>query len=247
MTAWSEAHLVLVGHGSVSFPEASRPLLQHAERIRDRGLFASVDYGALFGEPSIEKVAQKRRERTTYVVPLLMSEGHYARSVIHRHFAGMRDTPAVVCPPVGVHPRLAEIIAIRALAQLSEQGLAPGTATLLLIAHGSQKNAASFEAAQHQADRLRRMERFGAVRCAFLDQAPDVHVGIARLEGPLVAVGLFAGEGLHATQDLPFALAAYRGGPSIYLGPVGADAAIVEVVLDEVAEAEAARPCAAVG
>jgi sirohydrochlorin ferrochelatase len=246
------AHLVLVGHGSASFPGASRPLLRHAERLRKRAIFTGVDYGSLFGEPSIEEVARRIPKCATYVVPLLMSDGHYARSVIGRLFAGegrigQGDAPLTICRPIGVHPRLAEVIAGRALERLSAQRLPPEMATLLLIAHGSRRNGASREATEIQADSLCRMKRFRGVHCAFLDQAPEIHEALGSLTGPVVAAGLFAGEGLHATQDLPVALDAYRSGPLLDLGSVGADPAIAQIVLDEVAEAEAEQPCAAFG
>ena len=42
--------LLLIGHGSTVVPDAARPLLAHAEIIREFGAFGEVEVGMLLGQ-----------------------------------------------------------------------------------------------------------------------------------------------------------------------------------------------------
>jgi sirohydrochlorin ferrochelatase len=55
---------------------------------------------------------------------------------------------------------------------------------------------------------------------------------LASLPGPLVVVGLFAAPGIHADQDVTRMLAGSRRTDVDYLGAIGADADIPDVILE---------------
>jgi len=48
--------LLLIGHGSTVLPDAARPLIAHAEVIRESGRFSEVKVGMLLGEPDVSSV-----------------------------------------------------------------------------------------------------------------------------------------------------------------------------------------------
>ena len=217
-------------------------MLRHAERLAEGAYFASVDVGLLYGEPSAKQVAQRLPQEPLFVVPFFLAGGHYPSRAVPALFE--RDGPnakgrgPVFCQPVGLHPRLADLVSERALDALAPLDWQAADTTLLLIGHGSEKSPASWQATETQARRIRRRAQFRQVTTAYLEQTPHLEDLLALLRGPVVAVGLFAGDGAHAGRDIPALLQGYDGGSVIYLGAVGSDAAMADLVLAQVAAAD---------
>ena len=89
---------------------------------------------------------------------------------------------------------------------------------MLLIAHGSRKQAANEEVCQLAA-RIEALDsgEYGAVRAAFLEMAePDIHQGIADCielgATEIVAVPYFLAAGRHVVADVPGEIACARAG-----------------------------------
>ena len=231
--AAARPRLVLVAHGSRRTPLGDLALLRHARTLAASGCFESVDFGVLFGEPSVRHVVERLPAGPVTVVPLFMCDGAYTRSTIPQLFDGRAEVR--FCCPIGLHSALPQIIAERAANRADQAGMRADQATLLLIGHGSTKSQASRDATRTVARRLRRAHRFRSVRTAYLEQAPMAGDVLARLSGPVIAAGLFAGEGVHACEDVPALLDAYDAGPLLDLGAVGAFAEIPEIILEQVA------------
>lgn len=234
--------LFLVGHGSTRAAEDNRALLRHRERLAARALFDSVEVGLLYGEPSAQAIASDLPRDSLYVVPLFMAGGDYPRRAIPALF-GLADDAAsgegpIFCPPVGLHPRLADLVVERARKVLRRRRLPARETTLLVVGHGSRKSRSSWHATETQAARMRARGPFRTVATAYLEQDPSLESVLRSLDGPLVVAGLFAAEGAHAGRDIPTPLGGYQGGPVVYLGAIGADPAIAELVLDQVAAAD---------
>jgi len=234
--------LFLVGHGSTRAAEDNRALLRHAERLARGTHFDAVDVGLLYGEPSAKCVAARLPEAPLFVVPFFMAAGHYPQRAIPALFKQNRAMSGcngpIFCEPVGLHPGLADLVIRRALEALAPGDLTARQATLLLVGHGSEKSPASWQATEAQARRIRRRGQFRQVITAYLEQAPHLEDVLAILRGPIVAVGLFAGEGAHAGRDIPEVLDGYAAGPVVYLGAMGSDSAMADLVLDQVAAAD---------
>ncbi len=226
--------LVLVAHGSTRTPLGDLAMMRHARTLAATDLFQSVDYGVLFGEPSVEAIVERLPVGPVTVVPLFMCDGAYTRTTIPRLFADRRDVR--YCGPIGLHPALPRIIAERATARAHQVGIGAEHATLLLTGHGSTKSPASRDATRAVARRLRRVARFRSVRTAYLEEVPKLSDRLARLTGPVIAAGLFAGQGVHACEDVPALLASYEAGPIFDLGAVGTFAEIPKIILEQVAE-----------
>ena len=205
-------------------------MMRHARTLAASGRFASVDFGVLFGEPSAEVIVERLPPDPVTVVPLFMCDGAYTRTTIPRLFDGRSDVQ--FCRPIGLHPALPRVIAERAAARAERAGIRPEHAMLLLIGHGSTKSPASRDATQAVARRLRRGASFRSVRTAYLEQTPKASAVLARLTGPVIAAGLFAGEGVHACEDVPALIGAYDAGPLLDLGAVGAFAQIPRIILE---------------
>ena len=112
---------------------------------------------------------------------------------------------------------------------------------MLLIAHGSRKQAANDEI-RALAERIEALDgdQFSAVRAAFLEMAePDIHQGIAECVAmgatEIVAVPYFLAAGRHVIADVPAEIECARAGhPEIKIGIsqyLGQHAELPELVL----------------
>src|SRR5882762_4589708 len=88
---FSDAALVLVGHGSTLNAESSAPTYQHADELRRRGIFGQVIEAFWKIEPAICAVLRGVFARRVFVVPLFISEGYFTEAVIPREL-GMPRT-----------------------------------------------------------------------------------------------------------------------------------------------------------
>jgi sirohydrochlorin cobaltochelatase len=120
------------------------------------------------------------------------------------------------------------VIAARAAEAARRKGRSPSDATLVLLTHGSRTDPASRNAAEDLADRLRARRMFSGILVAVLEGGPDFAQTVAPLGGPVLVVGLFAGEGLHGAGDVPSLVA--RTADAAFVGNVGAWPEIADVV-----------------
>ncbi len=211
--------------------------------MRARGLFAEVRAAALNGAPDPEVALAGLDSARVYLAPLFLCAGHSLRVVLPRALG--LDGPVtqrggqrfVLCPPLGLMPGLTRLILARAAEAARAQGLDPEAATLLLVGHGSLRNPASRRAAEWHAAGARAAAVFGAVVIALLDEPPFLDEALRRLTRPTIAIGLFADNNRHAGQDLPDAIARHAPVAVQYLGAIGTDSGIPDLVLDQVAAA----------
>lgn len=173
------------------------------------------------------------------VVPIFTSVGYYTERVIPRELA-LHDPsrrPAGMevrlCPPVGTHPGMAEVVLERANAQ-GEPGFA-----LVIVGHGTPKHPESGRVSQVLAESLRHAWPHGPVVAAFLDQEPTVQAVVREQPGRgAVVVPFFIAEGWHAGVTLPASLAVEGGAGQLgsksirYTPPVGSHPRLAEFVIE---------------
>lgn len=214
----------------------------HAARIARLGRFAEVRVASLTGGPSLSAVVEGLRAEEAYVVPLLMAEGYTSAEILPRALAGRPSGAprAILCRPIGSHPRMADLVAQAATATCRARGWSAGETALVVLGHGTPRNAQSTGTALRHAACLARDGRFARVETAFLEQAPGLPEILDACAGcaGTVVVGLFADRGVHADQDVPGILEGF-GARVAYAGPVGALPDIAELILDQVAAASA--------
>ena len=81
---FSDAALVLIGHGSTLNAESAAPTYQHADELRRRAIFGQVIEAFWKLEPSICGVLRGVFARRVFIVPLFISEGYFTEEVIPR-------------------------------------------------------------------------------------------------------------------------------------------------------------------
>lgn len=249
--------LVLAGHGSHHDARTAIPVHAHAERVRDRGCFDAVRAAFWKEQPSLAEVLDTVEAATTYVVPLMTSEGYFVDEVFPRELGLVDGDRADLgrtvryTDPVGTHEGVVDVVIDRVDA-VTAGAVDAAELGLALVGHGTERHAESDAATVLQATRLRALDRFAAVEPRFLDQAPNV----TDLPGcfdvrDVVVVPLFIADGLHVTRDIPQAVGLSTGGaaaagPSAvdghrvwYTGAVGTAPSLTAVVLERAAEAGA--------
>ena len=238
--------LLLVGHGSTSMADAARPLLAHAEIIRQTGTFKEVGVGMLLGQPVAAAAFAALTSPLVFVVPFFLDDGYFTRIAIPELLLPLASGTRVIrfCQPVGSHDDIAALLDARLTAHCDTFDVDRKSLSVLLVGHGSAQNPGRARTMQRHATTLDAGGRFGRVRIAYLEEPPFVADALAGARGHLVAViGYFANEGAHSTVDLPtliLAERAFRGAnwPPVHdLGSIGSDPAMPRLIMDQAAAA----------
>jgi sirohydrochlorin cobaltochelatase len=235
--------LLLIGHGSTIVRDAARPLLAHADVIREYGHFGEVKVGMLLGEPDVTAVFATLKASVVHVVPFFLDDGYFTRIAIPDRLLPFSTGSRVIrfCPPIGLHHGIATLIEIRLLRHCEMFGNDPKSLSVLLVGHGSAHGPGRARALQRHAAALEARRLFGRVRVAYLEESPFVAEALASARGHIVAVvGYLANEGVHATEDLPGLIAAERAlrganWPPVHdVGTIGTDEALPRLIVDQV-------------
>ena len=211
---------------------AGPPSMPHG--IAARGLFAEVHACALKGAPGLRDIVAAVRAPELMFAPLLMAEGYTLQAMLRKLESAIdRARRVTVCRPIGVHPRLAEMIATRARALCATKAWRPGETALLIVGHGTERHPDSGATARRHAAQIAAAAIFAEVATGFLDEPPRVPEALGALRAPhCVAVGLFVDAGEHGEEDIP-ALLAPAGERAVYAGPIGPDPLVTELILDQ--------------
>ena len=204
--------VILAAHGAGDGSEANRGLLKLADTLRARR--PGVRFGCAFwkGTPSFEEAARNSRGQGPVVVPIMASDGYYARRRLPQEWAkGDPSRSFVIAPPIGTLPAFPCILATKvgeAVTDMTRRGLNP---VVLLVGHGTTRVRSSGDAARWVRDELALSFPHTEILTAFLDESPYLSEVAGSLGGrPVVAAPLLLGGGPHVLVDLAGALRAPR-------------------------------------
>jgi sirohydrochlorin cobaltochelatase len=223
-TEFSDATLVLIGHGSTVNADSAAPAYQHAEALGRRRLFAEVRPAFWKQEPGVRAVVDAVRTPRLFLAPLFISEGYFSEEMIPLELGlrarGDSTFPRVqcrggqllhYCAPVGTHPRMTEVILARAREVLSAypfpRPAKPQETALFIAGHGTERNENSRRAIEHQADHIRELQTYAEVHAVFMEESPRIGdcYDLAQVRH-LVVVPFFMSDGLHSYEDVPVLL-----------------------------------------
>lgn len=215
---FSQAALVLLGHGSTKNVDSSAPVFQHAAELRRRNIFNEVREAFWKQEPQIQTVLPTLTAPRVFIVPLFISEGYFSSEVIPQAlgFAGnskfeIRNSKLFYTLPVGTHESMTNVLLARAR-EVVEQHPFPrapklSDITLIIAGHGTQQNDNSRKSIERQVELIRARNEYAGVRAAFMEEEPriaDVYA-VANTRN-IVVVPFFISDGLHAQEDIPVLL-----------------------------------------
>ncbi len=216
---FSDAVLVVLGHGTTLNDQSAAPVFQHGAELRRRKIFHEVREGFWKQEPHIKKVLSELTAPRIFIVPFFISEGYFSTEVIPKEL-GFPAVPSTLnsqlstlhyCLPVGSHALMTTVILARAKAVMEKfpfPRLPKNSETTLLIAgHGTGRNANSRKAVERQAELIRALNIFADVGAVFMEEAPFIkgcHETVKTKN--IVVVPFFISDGLHAVEDIPVLL-----------------------------------------
>jgi sirohydrochlorin cobaltochelatase len=243
----SNEALLLVGHGSVRYPDAGSTMIRHARSLREDARFAQIEVALLNGTPSVDEALARIEAPTIRVVPFFMEDGYFNRVAVPR---ALRGRAALLCPPVGVHDGMAGLIERQALAACDSRNLPSHATAVLVVGHGSSSAPGRSLALHRHASRVAATELFVRVEAACLEEAPFVADALHGLRAhSVIVIGYFGNHGGHLRDDVPALIAAEQaarsglaqgGGPAPgggwvvqFLGSVTDDPAMPRIIMDQ--------------
>lgn len=211
---WSEAALLLAGHGVADHADGALPTLGHADSLKARRLFADVRAGFLRQQPDLAATLAQITRPRVYVVPLLVSRGHIADVVMAGRLGltgpvTRRPGPAGeqeirFCDPVGTHPGIPALLGRRVADLCRDRGLSPGEIEVVLVGHGTPRNPRSAERTREVAGGLKQAGAAARVHALFLEEEPLIDGWAGRVQSAdVVVVPFLMANWYHGSQDLP--------------------------------------------
>ena len=221
---FSDAALVLVGHGSTVNTFSTATTCQHAAELRRRGIFREVLECFWLVEPRVQTVLERTQASRLFIVPLFLSEGYFTEEAIPvalgLKLEGQSQFPRVqhrggrtihYLRPLGDDPRLANVILARAADVVERHPFPrapqPQETALFVAGHGTGKSDTSRQNLDKQAEAIRALRLYAEVHAIFLEQSPRIEecyrLGQAR---NFVIVPFFISDGLHTMEDFPVCL-----------------------------------------
>ena len=251
-TKWRRSALLLIGHGSRRGDPASDPIHSHAEVLRRRRCFAEVSAVTLMETAEPRSALDTLRAARVYIVPFLMGDGVYARSLIPQAL-GLegattlrRDAFGQIqqlchCRPVGTSAQLAQAVETQLLEACAEKRWPSAAVTVVLVGHGSSRGSGS-SGMENLADAVSATRRFAEIVAVNLERPPSLEQFLDRgTRGPTVVAAMLAAAGKHGAADIPAIIArslsrsAGRPDEFHYAGVIGNSPTMVSAILDRVA------------
>ena len=235
---------MIVAHGDCGGRGDNLLARELARRIRLSKRYDDVQVGFMRCDPSIEDVAARIACENIRLYPLFLSDGYYVREAIPKRLAiaGGIDKAGrhvTIETPLGLNEKLPAVLAQAASAASASRGIDPAMVNVLLVAHGSAQSPHSADVANTIARGIAAAGHFAKVRTCFLEEPPLFGDELERATDPTLVLGLFAGGGLHAEEDVLQAVKAL-GRPQVFsLEQLGGYANIIELLHAELA---ASRP-----
>jgi sirohydrochlorin cobaltochelatase len=216
--AFTDAALVVLGHGTEQNADSAAPVRQHAAELRRRNLFAEVREAFWKQEPQIKRVLAELTAPRVFIAPLFISEGYFASEVIPRELGiaansklRTQNSELFYCRPVGSHDSMTGVVLSRAREIVEKfpfpRAPRPGELTLFIAGHGTEKNENSRKPVDRQATLLRAMNLYAGVHAIFLEEEPRIPecYRLAQTKN-IVVVPFFISDGLHTREDIPVLL-----------------------------------------
>jgi len=177
-----------------------------AARLADMSVFEEVCCGFHQGEPGFATAVDEMRCRNVVVVPLMTSNGYYARTVLPRALAKAKRAPEVAfrqTQAVGGHPRIPALVCDRVKELVSQFGLdAPRTAAVI-VGHGTPRHRQSRDTTLRCVEAVATGGCVDAAWPAFLDDEPSIEAVASSLRHEVaILIPFLVGRGLHGAVDV---------------------------------------------
>ena len=221
--SFSDATLVLLGHGTTQNENSAAPVFQHAAELRRRGWFAEVREAFWKQEPQVKTVLAEIKSPRVFIVPLFISEGYFSEEIIPRELGfsftgdlGGRITHHAsrithYSRAIGTHESMTGVVLARAGDVVAHfpfpRAPKPKDLTLFIAGHGTERNKKSRQSIERQVELIRAKRLYAGVHAIFMEEEPHIAECYALAQTRnLVVVPFFLSDGLHVVEDIPVLL-----------------------------------------
>jgi len=222
---FTDAALVVLGHGTELNAGSAVPATQHATELRGRKVFAEVRAAFWKQEPQIKNVLAEISAARVFIVPLFISEGYFSTEIIPQALGfkfpdhlklKIEGKELHYCRPVGSHESMTKVILSRAAGVVKEfpfpRPPKPAETTLFIAGHGTGRNPNSRKAIARQAELIRAQNLYAGVHDIFMEEEPRIGDCYTLTQTKnIVVVPFFISDGLHAVEDIPVLLGEPEG------------------------------------
>jgi sirohydrochlorin cobaltochelatase len=215
---FSDAALVLLGHGSTQNAESGAPVFQQAAELRRRRIFAQVREAFWKQEPQVKQVLAAISAPRVFIVPMFISEGYFSDEVIPRELGFSRHSTlntqrsaVYYCQPIGTHDSMTGVLLARARDIVEKfpfpRAPKPKDITLFIAGHGTERSENSRKSIERQVKLIRAKAIYAAVHAIFMEESPRIAecYELAQTRN-LVIVPFFISDGMHTQEDIPVML-----------------------------------------
>lgn len=217
---FSDAGLVILGHGTELNENSAAPVFQHTKELRRRNIFCEVREAFWKQEPQIKKVLAEISAPKIFIAPLFISEGFFAADKISKELGfnfpinlklKTENSEIFYCKPIGSHDSMTKVILSRADEVLKKfpfpREPKKSGVTLFIAGHGTEKNKSSRKPMDRQVELIREKKIYADVHAIFLDESPRIAecYALAKTKN-IVVVPFFISDGLHTQEDIPVLL-----------------------------------------
>lgn len=217
---FSDAALVVLGHGTELNDNSAAPVFQHASELRRRKIFHEVREAFWKQEPQVKEVLAEIAAPRIFIAPLFISEGYFSSQIIPKELGfsfpenlklKTQKSELFYCKPVGSHASTTKVILSRAkeIVEKFPFPRAPKNSeiTLFIAGHGTEKNENSRKPIERQVELIRAQKIYADVHAIFLEENPQISdcYLLAQTKN-LVVVPFFISDGLHTQEDIPVLL-----------------------------------------
>ncbi len=214
---FSDAALVVLGHGTELNATSAAPALQHAAELRRRNLFRDVRAAFWKQEPPVQRVLAELTAPRIFIAPLFISEGYLSTEIIPKELGfnfpanlklKTKNSDLYYCAPVGTHDAMTGVIRARANGVGQQfpfpRAPKPAETTLFIAGHGTERNVQSRQAVERQVELIRAQKIYADVHAIFMEEAPRIGecYRLAQTKN-IVIVPFFISDGLHVVEDIP--------------------------------------------
>jgi sirohydrochlorin cobaltochelatase len=217
---FSDAVLVVLGHGTVLNDQSAAPVFQHAAELRRRKIFRDVRAAFWKQEPHVKKVLAEIAAPRVFIAPLFISEGYFSTEIIPQELGFQfpenlkiktQNSELFYCRPIGSHESMTQVVLARAAEVVKNfpfpRAPKPAETTLFIVGHGTARNKNSRTAIERQAELIRVQNIYAAVHAVFMEEVPFIkNCHQLALTKNCVVVPFFISDGLHAVEDIPVLL-----------------------------------------
>lgn len=217
---FSDAALVVLGHGTTLNDNSAAPVLQHVAELRGRKIFREVREAFWKQDPQVKTVLANITAPRVFLVPLFISEGYFSTEIIPLELGfsfpknlklKTKASELHYCRPVGSHDLMTTVILARAK-EMAEQfpfpsAPKPTNTTLLIAGHGTGRNVNSRKAVERQVELIRKLNAYADVGAIFMEEEPLIKGCWQNVKTKnIIVVPFFISDGLHVTEDIPVLL-----------------------------------------